>query len=125
MPAIRSAEKQRTSTCPFADRIANLSITEYKRRRGISTFDGVQTVLAAILVHDSASNDLRVLSFGVGTKILSSSIASSDHSGHRIRDCHAEVGTHSIFEVICIEILSRSWLGEDFYACCTLRLRRF
>ena len=88
---VRSAEKQRISTCPFADRVARLSIAEYKRRRGASTFDGMQTVLAAILVHDSTSDDLSVLSFGVGTKVLPLSLAASDDSGCRIRDCHAEV----------------------------------
>ncbi len=90
---VRSAEKQRISTCPFADRVARLSISEYKRRRGVSTFDGMQTVLAAILVHDSTSDELSVLSFGVGTKVLPLMLAASDNYGCRIRDCHAEVGT--------------------------------
>ena len=88
---LRSAEKQRTSTCSFADRLALLSIAEYKRRRGSSTFDGIQTVLASILVFDSSADVLKVLSFGVGTKVLPSTVAAGDDTGCLIRDCHAEV----------------------------------
>ena len=90
--AVRSAEKRnRVSTCPFADRIANAAIAEFRKRQGSISYAGVQTVLAAILVHDSQTDDLRVLSFGVGTKILSSKLAASDHRGELVRDCHAEV----------------------------------
>ncbi len=89
---MRSAEKKRTSTCTFADRIAKASIEEYKRRRGHATFEGVQTVLAAILVHNAIDDDLQVVSFGVGTKILQERLSENDFNGLRVRDCHAEVG---------------------------------
>lgn len=49
---MRSAEADRSSSCPFADRVARLSIAEMKRRCPKTT-DYRQTVMASILVHDS------------------------------------------------------------------------
>jgi hypothetical protein len=69
--AVRSAEKARTSTCLFADRVANASISAYQARGG-GQLDGKQTVLAAILAHDQGDDSLTVLSFGVGTQVQSS-----------------------------------------------------
>ncbi len=46
--SVRSAEKNRVSTCEFADRVARTSIAEYEKRRGKIDFNGFQTVLAAI-----------------------------------------------------------------------------
>ena len=83
--SVRSAEKDRESSCLFADRVAKLSI---------STFQSVcprdlqqsykQTVLATFLIQrtnidksdgnltiqDMPEDTLRVVSLGVGTKVL-------------------------------------------------------
>eukprot|EP00747_Dinoflagellata_sp_TGD_P029119 gnl/TRDRNA2_/TRDRNA2_133701_c0_seq1.p2 gnl/TRDRNA2_/TRDRNA2_133701_c0~~gnl/TRDRNA2_/TRDRNA2_133701_c0_seq1.p2 ORF type:complete len:290 (+),score=43.13 gnl/TRDRNA2_/TRDRNA2_133701_c0_seq1:66-935(+) len=47
---LRHAEKSRTSTCPFADRIATAVIAEYERRRPAS-WQHQQTVLAGFVAH--------------------------------------------------------------------------
>lgn len=83
--SIRSAEKDRESSCLFADRVAKLSI---------STFQSVcprdlqesykQTVLATFIIQrvhvprtdgsmivlNTSADTLRVVSLGVGTKVL-------------------------------------------------------
>ena len=66
--AVRSAEKARTATCLFADRVARESIAVYEARCGRER-NGKQTVLAAILAHESETDSLHVLSFGVGTQV--------------------------------------------------------
>eukprot|EP00536_Pseudo-nitzschia_multiseries_P002918 jgi/Psemu1/184668/e_gw1.41.148.1 len=97
-PAIRHAEKRRTSTCRFADRIAQVSVAHYNRTIPVDKRPS-QTCVATILAHyleDSGGTDSRngenknhddnqqncnnrafgrlwVLSMGVGTKFLSES----------------------------------------------------
>ena len=92
---VRSAESSRISSCSFADRVAELSISAFKRNCPSDLQDAYkQTVLAAFLIQrndiggeqeqnlgddtQSASNavgdrscSLEVVSFGVGTKVLS------------------------------------------------------
>lgn len=90
--SVRSAESSRISSCLFADRVAELSISAYKQNCPSDLQNAYkQTVLAAFLIqrNDSgdeqnlvndvyiASNDvtdrfcsLEVVSFGVGTKVL-------------------------------------------------------
>jgi len=110
-PGIEPAK--RPGTCCFADRVAELAITEYLVRAGEHAI-GVrgQCVLAAILVHDaSVSRDapcacaaappvppvpprqsLRVVAFGVGTKFMPRDAARADgRRRKRVRDSHAEV----------------------------------
>jgi len=96
---MRSAEKARpVSSCPFADRVARLSIEAFATHCPsdlLESFRQKQTVLAAILMHrvgdDQQPEDLRVVSFGVGTKTLSrSSALSDDEERRRLRDMHAE-----------------------------------
>lgn len=91
-PSIRHAEKRRTATCKFADRIAQISVDHY--RAIISpTIRPPQTCIATIVAHirptDSDStankncndtndndnnkdgtNQLRVIAMGIGTKFL-------------------------------------------------------
>uniref|UniRef100_A0A6U9WLL4 A to I editase domain-containing protein n=1 Tax=Pseudo-nitzschia australis TaxID=44445 RepID=A0A6U9WLL4_9STRA len=99
-PAIRHAEKRRTSTCRFADRVAQLSVDHYKKTIPLDKRPS-QTCIATIVAHctlykcndgvgdaenvndndvDHDGNNTRgagmlwVLSMGVGTKFLSESI---------------------------------------------------
>lgn len=91
---VRSAESSRISSCSFADRVAELSISAFKRNCPSDLQDAYkQTVLAAFLIQrndiggeqeqnlgddtQSASNavgdrlcSLEVVSFCVGTKVL-------------------------------------------------------
>lgn len=66
--SIRHAEKRRTASCAFADRVAQISIDLYRAQ-----IPGEQrppkTCLATIVVHDSSSGSLSVLGMGVGTKV--------------------------------------------------------
>ena len=106
--AIRSAEASRTSTCLFADTVAELSISFYRNicpSELLEAFD--QTVLATIVVqktvhcNDDLTEDnktvLEVVSMGVGTKVVSaeeivSHKADNGVNGDQIvRDSHAEV----------------------------------
>jgi hypothetical protein len=91
--SVRSAESNRISSCSFADRVAELSISAFKLNCPSDLQDAYkQTVLAAFLIQRnndkgeeqklandiySVSNDVReescsleVVSFGVGTKVL-------------------------------------------------------
>jgi hypothetical protein len=55
---MRSAESNRISTCPFADKISSTSIGEYHRLKP-EYVDLKQTVLSTIVLHNSllSSND--------------------------------------------------------------------
>lgn len=64
-PAIRYAEKDRISTCRFADRVALAAIAFYKNKRGEVEYNGEQTVMAAFLVHDTELDVLQVRTLGV------------------------------------------------------------
>ena len=95
--AVRHAEKRRTSTCSFADRIAHVSVEHYQKVVPWSfRHKQKQTCVATILAHDCVTKELRVVAMGVGTKFLSNSTlaeetASPTNYGDRVRDCHAEV----------------------------------
>lgn len=100
-PAIRHAEKRRTSTCAFADRVANAALAVYRRvvllRQSADPRQRhVPTCVAAILVHQADTDTLHVVALGVGTKFLTQQILQNevDHErpyGRRVRDLHAEV----------------------------------
>lgn len=77
--SIRHAEKNRKSSCSFADRVAHLAIDEY-RRYCPADVHYQQTVLSAFLVEirseeqnkypcNQLNSDLFVVAFGVGTKV--------------------------------------------------------
>ncbi len=113
-PAIRHAEKRRTSTCRFADRVAQLSVNHYKEVIPLEQRPP-QTCIATILAHYRDDNDdaredsclvgdgknqgrLWILSMGVGTKFLPESslrqeVENQNQEGYgsRVRDMHAEV----------------------------------
>jgi hypothetical protein len=106
----RHAEKRRTATCLFADRVARISVEQYRRIIPESERPP-QTCLATIVAHDSLKNGkLTVIGLGVGTKFLSESTlrdeAQSSEYGRRVRDCHAEVLARRAFRrQLTLEIL--------------------
>lgn len=118
---VRYAEKRRTSTCQFADRIAQFCVDHY-RCHVPSRFreSQKQTCLAAIVAlidrpsngdngcciqnyesstgcdSSSSSSSLFMLGMGVGTKFLTHQVLQDElrrdaSYGTRVRDCHAEV----------------------------------
>jgi hypothetical protein len=96
-PAVRHAEKRRTSTCRFADRVAALSIQAYRQRIPLA-YQAAQpyTCIATVVAHCAKHDHLQVVSLGVGTKFLSHATLQDEtqlHTGYgtRVRDCHAEV----------------------------------
>ena len=61
MSSVRNAEKTRKSTCAFAERVANLAIEAFDTKPALRQhFHGHQTVLAAMLVHFQAEDDMKV-----------------------------------------------------------------
>jgi double-stranded RNA-specific adenosine deaminase len=98
-PSIRHAEKRRTSTCRFADRVAKISVDHYKMTIPAEERPS-QTCVATIVIYDSNDRSLRVMSMGVGTKFLSESVmqqqqqnnsTSKGNYGRCVRDMHAEI----------------------------------
>ena len=110
--AIRHAEKRRTSTCLFADRVAQVSVDHYHSTIPRS-LRPQHTCVATIVAHDStlsSSNNLVVVSMGVGTKFLTNALLEDENKanryGERVRDCHAEVLARRAFRrYVSLEIL--------------------
>lgn len=132
--AVRHAEKRRTSTCQFADRIAKLSVQHYKDHvpahfRETQKQTCCATIIAAFQpcdvdegglrekgegnqINDDGGIKLTVLAMGVGTKFLSEAKL-LDHQndgsvvyGELVRDCHAEVLARRAFRRhLSLEIL--------------------
>ena len=82
---VRSAEKDRESSCLFADRVAEISISTFQSVCPSDLQESYnQTVLATFLIQrtnfgksdgslrsqDMSEDTLRVVSLGVGTKVL-------------------------------------------------------
>lgn len=86
--SVRHAEKQRVSTCSFADRIAQVSIQAYRQLCQSSTD---QTVLATFVLFDQSHDEFHVVALGVGTKFMSAADIAADRKGLCVRDSHAEV----------------------------------
>lgn len=95
--AIRSAESERLSSCLFADKVASLSIRAFSDNCPEEIKSKYkQTVLSAFIILDSSTSEMKVISFGVGTKFLNAfSVeklpANIDPQVNCIRDSHAEV----------------------------------
>ncbi|CAJ1953416.1 unnamed protein product [Cylindrotheca closterium] len=82
----RLAEKRRSATCQFADRVAQVSVDQFHL---LPEEDRPQkTCVATIVAHHDG--DLRVLSMGIGTKFVSESTlqeeVDSENYGIRVRD---------------------------------------
>lgn len=90
---IRSAEKDRVSTCTLADEIAYSVIHKY---RSVTVTSDVQSVLAGIVatIHDSR---IEVISFATGNRF--DQLTFSSPRGNNLRDCHAEVLVRRAFKL--------------------------
>ncbi|KAH9252028.1 hypothetical protein BASA81_010010 [Batrachochytrium salamandrivorans] len=97
---LRSVEKRRTSTCLFADSVAELVLKRYREivisdEQARTALQSSQTCIAAFVVlveGTGGANKLVVASLGVGTKIVSESTAELDSEhGRVVLDSHAEV----------------------------------
>ena len=71
-PPVRSAEKDRKSTCAFADRVAQCAIEAFDRLCAAAGIEYRQTVCAAIVAVDRRAGGatFSVVALGVGTKFL-------------------------------------------------------
>ena len=111
--SVRHAEKRRTGTCRFADRIAQTSLGAY-RSCVPQSFQQQHTCVATIVAHFASDGHLQVMGLGVGTKFLTESVLRADESngpeaaggyGCRVRDCHAEVLARRAFRrQLCLEM---------------------
>ena len=120
MNTIRHAEKNRTSTCIFADIVAKLVIKTFKLHTPIehlNTFSNQSTVLSAFILlnrhvaenytEQSQPLPLTVVSFGVGTKYMSTQDITKDIKRQKIHDCHSEVLAKRGFAAFCINLLKQ------------------
>ena len=93
-PAVRYAEKERTSTCPFGDRVAQCALASYRRHAAACGVEYAQTVVAAVVAvfrRDDGPTIFTCVSLGVGTKFMRSADVMADEAGACVRDCHAEI----------------------------------
>ena len=101
---MRKSEKDRDSSCEFANIIASIVLNEYNKIPSQIRQRYKQTVLAAIVAVENCNNNMKyeVISMGIGTKTLPISVylnerkAYSNNTNNRvasklIRDCHAEI----------------------------------
>ena len=113
----RSAEKDRTSTCRFADRIARCAIEAFDQQSAVAGIAYKQTVVAAVVcVRRSASEDsptFSVVALGAGTKFLRAAQIRQDHEGARVHDCHAEVLARRAFQRYLRAELTAALRGES------------
>ena len=107
-PPVRSAEKDRKSTCAFADRVAQCAIEAFDRLCAAAGIEYRQTVCAAIVAVDRRAGGatFSVVALGVGTKFLRAAQISADGgAGRVVRDCHAEVLARRAFKrFLCAEL---------------------
>ena len=117
---MRSAESFRSSTCHFADKVADASINEF-RKVCPENLSYQQTVIASVVLLSTVGTELsfRVVALGVGTKYLSHrAYETHSFSGQQIRDCHAEVLARRAFLKFLQDQVYRSfdeWLRPSKY----------
>ena len=88
----RFAEKNRNSTCAFADRVASLVISTFHANCPQDLLSSYrQTVLAGFVLENCRRGTLHVVAIGVGTKYLCQRLIQEDKQGVRVRDSHAEI----------------------------------
>lgn len=114
--AIRHAEKRRTGTCAFADRVANVSLDCYRCNIPQVYRDTQrQTCIATIVAYFSNKDVLQVLSLGVGTKFLKHNLLIENGGTlDRVRDCHAEVLARRSFRLYLIKELKELQTSNSY-----------
>lgn len=123
--AVRHAEKRRTATCSFANRVARISVDHYRHHVPRSYQEAQEhTCIATIVLSCDDDDALQVIAMGVGTKFLTENILCQEVSlsrnkgeeaeryGRRVRDCHAEVLARRAF---------RRYLSEEIRRCARQR----
>ena len=113
--AYRYAEKDRVSTCSFADRVAQCALETYRRHTAAAGVDYKQTVVAAVVAvfqRDHGPARFLTVSLGVGTKFLRAEQIAADGAGACVRDCHAEVLARRGFHRYLLLQLLGSLRGE-------------
>ena len=94
-PAVRYAEKDRHSTCGFADRVAQCAIDAFRTHAARCGLEYKQTVMAAVVAvyepDGCEPSRFTAVSIGVGTKFMRAALVAADGVGACVRDCHAEV----------------------------------
>ncbi|KAJ8605539.1 hypothetical protein CTAYLR_000098 [Chrysophaeum taylorii] len=105
---MRHAEKSRPSTHPLADAIARSTLEVF---RAHACPVSAQTVVASI-VAVSDDGGVRVLAYGVGTKVAALDAIKADTTGEVVRDAHAEVLARRGFVRYCYETPSPLRAGE-------------
>ena len=114
--SVRNAEKDRTSTCLFADRVACCAIEAFERLSSAAGLAYRQTVVAAVVCVDRREDDSEptflAVSLGSGTKFLRAAQIRSDEAGARVRDCHAEVLARRGFQRYLCAQLAACLRGE-------------
>ena len=92
---IRHAEKNRKSTCKFADKIACISkefYEEIKEKNNLVTspYSVISTFIICKEI-DKDSKEFQVVSYGEGTKFVHSTLKDNTTPSQSIRDSHAEI----------------------------------
>ena len=122
---MRRAEKQRTSTCAFADRIAKLSIDHYRTCVPLEYQQQQRQICLSTIVLQREDR-LEVVAMGVGNKFLmEKELARRENAeveeplfGSRVRDCHAEVLARRAFRRYVSERIlagDRTFLGSKIH----------
>jgi len=109
---VRSAEKDRVSTCPLADRIADACIKKYQGLRG--TDEAINQGVLAGIVLTIDDTDLHVLSIAMGNKFQNTAKSSSDAT--KVRDCHAEVLVRRAFKFWLFTEWSRMHKNPSYFS---------
>ena len=118
---VRHAEKNRESSCAFADLVSSTTIDLHRQLSNKVDMHHAQTVLAAIILclsrreEDSVvieDDRLIIAGIGVGTKVLSAEVIEEERRNgregdRRIRDMHAEVLARRGFRRFLLEEISR------------------
>ena len=118
---VRHAEKSRTSTCSFADRIAELVIARYHELFSEEIRDQVkQSVLAGIVarVEHRGQVTLHVVALGLGTKyiqwnLLQEMAAMGKWDASHVKDAHAEVIAKRNLQLYLLKEVELYYSGES------------
>lgn len=98
---IRSAEKDRISTCALADNVAKAVIAKYTESAPAGNAQGVLAGIVAVC----PNGQTEVISIGYGNKFIPSNLQSQNTNG--LKDCHAEILARRAFKLWLINQASQ------------------